>query len=351
MEEIGQLDVVLEGFQQITKKPESFLNCDDSVAGTIKNNMKQNYDFTKIEEIQVLSGALPELLIKNFDIEQIWQELELQNDSILKKSLKNISRLLVHKDKLLFSTLQNEVNDISNQDNLVENASSNAETQNESEIENSDPLKEQESDDQSHESTENEMDLGDIESEEENTENTKKVSKKKKSEVEDDFFKLDEMENFLNSEEKKMDETDSGNNSDDSESEKEGSIDFFENESEEDDKMKTARFKDFFRSNEESEKPKRNKFLDDMSETEDAQTKSTLELRQERLKKRIDDFEEAAISEKPWPLKGEIVAENRPVNSLLEEVLEFDLTSRPGGSFSFITSWDFYLLFINDHNC
>lgn len=56
---------------------------------------------------------------------------------------------------------------------------------------------------------------------------------------------------------------------------------------------------------------------------------STLERRQERLKKKIESLEEQAISEKPWQLKGEITAENRPQNSLLEEIVEFDLTSRP----------------------
>lgn len=61
-----------------------------------------------------------------------------------------------------------------------------------------------------------------------------------------------------------------------------------------------------------------------------AKVKSTLELRQERLGKLINKLEEEAISEKPWQLKGEITAGARPQNSLLEEVVDFDITARPG---------------------
>uniref|UniRef100_A0A2S2NLT8 U3 small nucleolar ribonucleoprotein MPP10 n=1 Tax=Schizaphis graminum TaxID=13262 RepID=A0A2S2NLT8_SCHGA len=57
---------------------------------------------------------------------------------------------------------------------------------------------------------------------------------------------------------------------------------------------------------------------------------STLEMRSERINKCIAKLEEEAISDnKPWALKGEVAAKDRPQNSLLEEAVEFDVCTRP----------------------
>lgn len=68
----------------------------------------------------------------------------------------------------------------------------------------------------------------------------------------------------------------------------------------------------------------------DISE-KDNEHLSTLEMRSERLHKRIAKLEEEAVSDdKPWALKGEVAAKDRPQNSLLEEAVEFDVCTRPG---------------------
>jgi U3 small nucleolar RNA-associated protein MPP10 len=59
------------------------------------------------------------------------------------------------------------------------------------------------------------------------------------------------------------------------------------------------------------------------------EAKSTFEMHQEQLKQNIAKFENQILSDKPWQLKGEITAESRPQNSLLEDYLEFDVTTRP----------------------
>ena len=56
--------------------------------------------------------------------------------------------------------------------------------------------------------------------------------------------------------------------------------------------------------------------------------KSSYELRQERLKTKIQELVEEAIAPKPWQLMGETKAELRPDNALLEEDLFFDHTTR-----------------------
>uniref|UniRef100_A0A182NGL7 U3 small nucleolar ribonucleoprotein protein MPP10 n=1 Tax=Anopheles dirus TaxID=7168 RepID=A0A182NGL7_9DIPT len=57
--------------------------------------------------------------------------------------------------------------------------------------------------------------------------------------------------------------------------------------------------------------------------------KSSHELRQEKLKEKISNMEARLLKDKPWQLKGEITGETRPMNSLLEEVLEYEHTTRP----------------------
>jgi len=58
-----------------------------NVAEETTHFLKQLYDTTKsIETItdNANDDALPELIVKDFDEEQIWQELELQNSARLK---------------------------------------------------------------------------------------------------------------------------------------------------------------------------------------------------------------------------------------------------------------------------
>lgn len=56
---------------------------------------------------------------------------------------------------------------------------------------------------------------------------------------------------------------------------------------------------------------------------------SEFEQRQQRLKRTIDRLEAKTLSEAPWQLKGEVDALKRPQNSLLENFVDFDLTTRP----------------------
>ena len=48
-----------------------------------------------------------------------------------------------------------------------------------------------------------------------------------------------------------------------------------------------------------------------------------------RLKKKLSQLERAQLAEKPWQFRGEVGAQHRPENSLLETVLDFDQVARP----------------------
>ncbi|XP_048473024.1 U3 small nucleolar ribonucleoprotein protein MPP10 [Rhincodon typus] len=54
------------------------------------------------------------------------------------------------------------------------------------------------------------------------------------------------------------------------------------------------------------------------------ETKSTFEKRQEKLNAQIQQLEQSFLEQKPWQLLGEVSAQKRPENSLLEEDLQFD---------------------------
>lgn len=45
---------------------------------------------------------------------------------------------------------------------------------------------------------------------------------------------------------------------------------------------------------------------------------------------KIEELEKAALAEKPWQLAGEVTAQTRPENSMLEEDVEFEQASRLG---------------------
>lgn len=61
------------------------------------------YDFTKCMEDGLPSGdALPDLIIRGFDEEQIWQELELQNEGRIQGLMSDVATLVAQKNLLKF---------------------------------------------------------------------------------------------------------------------------------------------------------------------------------------------------------------------------------------------------------
>ena len=248
----------------------------------VKTQVKEIYDFAKREETKGWkNGALRELVTQNFDLEQIWQQIELQNESLLTSALISVSKLVVNKSGLTFGV--DHISESSDYDNSEDNSSA--------------------------DKSDNESVRSDTNEEEEEEENAPLIGSPKPAKtsvVDDDFFNLNEMEKFLEAEEKKLSKSQSDD--DDDESESEASIDLFEGSDSEDD-AKQAKYKDFFVAQDP--------------------VKSSHELKQTRLNKKIEEIEEKAVEEKSWQLKGEVTGESRPQNSLLEEIVEFDLTSRP----------------------
>ncbi|KFV84731.1 U3 small nucleolar ribonucleoprotein MPP10, partial [Struthio camelus australis] len=369
------------------------ISVQDGLAADFKALTKTLYDLNKALGSNVVRGSpLKELVIENFDEEQIWQQLELQNNAVLDFFKKAIARDASDEDLCLLSDQEEDDSEAeASSDKELEEDMMEVETEQknvnakEKTKAKEKQRKPRESNMQEYSDEDSDIDF-DIEALEQQTKIAKKNKLKKiqkKSVVDDKFFKLAEMEAFLEDVEKEDKE------------EEEEDINYFEDilsageeEESEDAKVKPIKssrdltYKDFFDpvddnddlvansvedgqgeeadgvtedENEESmseaeemneimtenmrskEASKKVTFsLPDDSELEDridmqseksidpTEIKSSFEKRQEKMNAKIKSLEEQLLEEKPWQLKGEITGQKRPENSLLEETLLFD---------------------------
>nr|CAG4637173.1 EOG090X09DZ [Ceriodaphnia reticulata]SVE73056.1 EOG090X09DZ [Ceriodaphnia reticulata] len=375
------VDRVLNEFNTITAKPENFLSVQADTNTKFKAITKDLFDsLNRNHALPGLKGSLPELYTEGFDEEQIWQQLELHNEPSFKILMKNVAKLLTGKDKkLTFYKVEVQV------DEDEENGEGEEEDEQDKDSVATDLSFElpgdtdEEKDDSDLDETDDlkfdEYKVLDEEREERpNRKRDQSMGKIRKTEVDDQFFKVGEMEKFLEKE-----EAEKPKHKDDDDDEE--SVDFFEDigsDDEENEAAVKAKYKDFFRGSvpaggrkrtqngkddeededleeeeeedvedEEDEEDgddepqeKRVKFnLNDSESSEEdvsdadqnlskSDVKSSYELRQERLKAKIKEMEDEAVAPKPWQLLGETKAEFRPDNALLEEDLFFDHTTR-----------------------
>ncbi|XP_010968480.1 U3 small nucleolar ribonucleoprotein MPP10 [Camelus bactrianus] len=397
------LERCLRDVGKATERPERFLTIQDELASNFTSLTKVLYDFNKILENDRKHGSpLQKLMIRNFDDEQIWQQLELQNEPILQYFENAVSETIEDEDLSLLpeSEEQECEDDVSameagSQEDLGQDVEEEEDEEEEEEVsylsggdpgeieraKNSSKLDLSKSPDFSDEDSDLDFDISKLEQQ---SKVQTKVPRKptEKSEVDDKFFKLSEMETFLENMEKEEEQK-----------EEEEEIDFFEDvDSDEGEGLfgsqnlksgkssRNLKYKDFFDpvesdedaagvhddelgSNEEeeiaeeeedsisdmdedddleeSENGKRRETLKrvtfalpDDEETEDTDTlnvqkdsdevKSSFEKRQEKMNEKIASLEKELLEKKPWQLQGEVTAQKRPENSLLEETLHFD---------------------------
>ncbi|XP_059768274.1 U3 small nucleolar ribonucleoprotein protein MPP10-like [Balaenoptera ricei] len=397
------LERCLREVGKATDRPECFLTIQDELASKFTSLTKALYDFNKILENDRKRGSpLQRLMINNFDDEQIWQQLELQNEPILQYFQNVVSETIKDEDISLLS--ENEVQECEEDASEMEaggeeDVGQDLEEEKEkvSDLSGDDPEEDEraissskldlrKSPDFSDEDSDLDFDISKLEQQ---SKVQNKVPRKptEKSIVDDKFFKLSEMESFLENIEKEEEQKDD---------EEEEDIDFFEDvDSDEDGGLfgsqdlksgkssRNLKYKDFFdpvesdediasvhddgdelASSEEEEIAeegeesfsemdedndleesgdgkqheetlKRVTFaLPDDEETEDTnvlnvqkdsdEVKSSFEIRQEKMNEKIASLEKQLLEKKPWQLQGEVTAQKRPENSLLEETLHFD---------------------------
>ncbi|KAM8782356.1 U3 small nucleolar ribonucleoprotein MPP10 [Rhynchonycteris naso] len=403
----------LDKVGKATGRPESFLTVQDKLASSFTSLTKILYDFSKaLENGSVHGSPLQKLVIDHFDDEQIWQQLELQNELVLRYFENAMNETIADEDISLLLESEGEEQESEQGDSEME-ANGQADPEQGVEEEDAadlsgDDLKGEgttepssradlrESPVFSDEDSDLDFDIGKLE-QQSKAQNKMPKKPREKSIVDDQFFKLAEMKTFLENMEKEEEQKDTA------EEEEEGEIALFEDiDSDADEgglfgsqKLKSGKssrnlkYKDFFdpvesdedvagahggelgsdeeeegiaEEEEENAEEGEESILEmdedsDLEETEDntqhketlkrvtfalpedeetadantlnvqrdsMEVKSSFEIRQEKMNEKIAFLEKELLKKKPWQLQGEVTAQKRPENSLLEETLHFD---------------------------
>lgn len=169
----------------------------DEVAADFTSLTKTLYDLHKAQEPADYKGSpLDQLVVEHFDEEQIWQELELQNNAVL-KHFKDVAE-----EALSDETLNVLVEQEDSAEEEVETHDENAEDEEEPPRQSKKKAVEPEDGDEGNTDEDSDLDF-DVDALEKREKQKKligmKASKTKvvPSEVDDTFFKLSEMESFL----------------------------------------------------------------------------------------------------------------------------------------------------------
>ncbi|RWS27748.1 U3 small nucleolar ribonucleoprotein MPP10-like protein [Leptotrombidium deliense] len=376
------VDDFLNKFRNLSKNVDCFLKKNENVGSEFVGLTKLLYDYTKLKSnsTNCTSGlntnSLPKLHLEGFGLEEIWSQINLENEPILNSLVSNVASLSTSRNISLGFVSKPKCVLKSNEENVKEKIEL-----------------------QQHKIKPVLTTTIEI-AEETDDEELVKNSKTKGSIVDDQFFKLSEMEEFLKQEDLKDERERSGKPSE------EFDVDLFADMSDSDDsdvvaldnqerdlkKRESAReatYKDFFdepcdekkvngfqeedndedEANEEEEEEEegndeeinyedideemlRNNELEDdremvaadsSDESNDgesvdeilgrgadrtSQQKSSFEAKEEKIREKIAKLEAENLAEKPWQLKGEITADRRPENSLLEEHVQFEHTAK-----------------------
>lgn len=208
-----------------------FILCSVQTAANtkFKTITKDLYNFVNRNfTLQGLTRSLPELYIDGFDEEQIWQQLELHNEPCFNILVKNVAKLLSGKDKkLTFYKVEVQADEAEEEENVKENEQDKDSVASDLSFElpaDSDNDESGHDDDSDLDETDDlkfdEYKMLDEEREERPKKNKEQsMGKIRKTEVDDEFFKVGEMEKFLEKEEAEKPSV----NDDDAES-----IDYFE---------------------------------------------------------------------------------------------------------------------------
>ncbi|XP_047342624.1 U3 small nucleolar ribonucleoprotein protein MPP10 [Impatiens glandulifera] len=286
------------------------------------------------------------LLVKGFDAEQIWQQIDLQSQPLIsnfRRELKKLEKTPENISKLFGEVVAKDRN--------VENEKEESLAMETDDEEGSDSMEDEDMDDLDDEVDEE----GSVEEDEEDEEVEEEEGEKGDGGIEDRFLKIKELEEYLQEDEAreygtktKKNDSKKGHVEDDEEDEEEdddeeddddqfGLMQDLEDDEEEED---NARYQDFFVAQKKTQKPN-SRLTSQLDGSDDDQPEkgstlgskkgvlSTHEKEQEKLRLKVEQMEKSNLDPKNWNMMGEISAPKRPKNSALEVDLDFEHNVRP----------------------
>ena len=323
--------MVIDTFEhEILNEPQAFCIASQDIEDKCRNVTKYLLD-----PVFHHTTGLKELYIHGFDLEQIWQQLNLKNLKPHKKTLKSLRKQLRSQDSSSFFKHSSKALEEESEESATEEESDVSEEEQEgSEKEDSEDASEKEDSEEDAEELSNSLDRLHTK--------PQKMRKKPRDEVEDGFFDWDEMEAAAEEEEKSSDEEEhellyQEEDEEEDASEEEEDIDNDDPEEVLKSGTKLVKFQDFYDENnnqpeeeEEEEGLSEQEEILNQEEEEDLAERGVLraatnhQKQQAKVSKQIESLEREALSEKAWEMKGEVKSSSRPENSLLEATLEYD---------------------------
>eukprot|EP00639_Heterosigma_akashiwo_P010580 CAMPEP_0206377766 /NCGR_PEP_ID=MMETSP0294-20121207/10359_1 /ASSEMBLY_ACC=CAM_ASM_000327 /TAXON_ID=39354 /ORGANISM="Heterosigma akashiwo, Strain CCMP2393" /LENGTH=626 /DNA_ID=CAMNT_0053826317 /DNA_START=21 /DNA_END=1901 /DNA_ORIENTATION=+ len=337
------VDAHIERLVNILDHPEEFFQPNEKICQELREIIKFLFDYSKANEKKKF-GPLPELYIEGLDSESIWEELVLRLTPALRHLRKQCRRLAQAPSLSLakdFAGVENEgdngKNDASNEEEFAgEIKLQEEDSDNDFDVEAGDGIEAEAEEDDGEEKSDKEDEDDKDDATDSPSQKTKEAKPPKEPKEKGDlnydgFFNWDDMEKFAEEEEKDEMGEDSEAEDDDSKPGPFGNVD---DESEDDDdeeglfdkeggpeipggKAKDLKFSDFFGAMEKK-----------LEEEEEGEGQSTHQRHKEKIAEQIDELEQEALAEKPWIMKGETGAADRPENSLLEAHLDVERAFR-----------------------
>ncbi|ORX43085.1 Mpp10 protein [Hesseltinella vesiculosa] len=348
--------------KNVVEKPQVFFDNNPKLVEQSIALTKHFYDSAKEHETESFS-PFTELLTEGFDHDQIWEELCTQNEPFItfcESSLSQFAKLSHWTDD---QRSDSPASDQSEDEAMYDVPADDSDMQASEDDVAMDDLDE-DLDDSDEQDDEDELEMDEEDADEQEEDQDESDAPNKASEVDDEFFNLESF-NKWTEEQEELDMM-SDHEDDDDEIDYDNDLDGMDDDDDEllqaadltykdffvapkkrknagprkqvsfkpddnEDDMEDAGLEDDEASGDEDDLPTKTRNLFDDEEELDqvGQEKSKFQRQQDRIQEQIDQFEQENIEGRHWTLKGEASAKARPINSLLEEDLEFDHSAKP----------------------